>query len=163
MSQNRTVDMPRLTNEALYSRKHIVGEESMYPVNRAPSKLSTAVAFGLFLCLALAAVPAYAEEGPGEITIPTVFRDAYKITINGKPDANGTFSMVFTPHGEDGTEFTVNVVKGMGAKKIAADVAKELTLAAGTRYKVKQNGNTVVVKKGNKKEKPLAVEMTNRR
>ncbi len=100
---------------------------------------------------------------PGEITIPTVFRDAYKITINGKPDANGTFSMVFTPHGEDGTEFTVNVVKGMGAKKIAADVAKELTLAAGTRYKVKQNGNTVVVKKGNKKEKPLAVEMTNQK
>jgi len=135
----------------------------MNPVNSAHLKLSTAVAFCLFVCLAFSALPAFGEEKPGEITIPTVFRDAYKITINGKPDANGTFSMVFTPHGEDGIEFTVNVVKGMGAKKIAADVAKELTLAAGTRYKVKQNGNKVVVKKGNKKEKPLAIEMSNQK
>ena len=135
----------------------------MHPVKRVHSKMSPAVAFCLFVCLAVTAVPAFAEEKPGEITIPTVFRDSYKITINGKPDANGTFSMVFTPHGEDGTEFTVNVVKGMGAKKIAADVAKELTLAAGSRYKVKQNGNKVVVKKANKKEKPLAIEITNQK
>jgi len=135
----------------------------MNPVNRIQSKLSTAVIFILFVCLAANTMPAYGEEQPGEITIPTVYRDAYKITVNGKPDANGTFSMVFTPHGEDGTEFTVNVVKGMGAKKIAADIAKELTLAAGSRYKVKLNGNKVVVKKGNKKEKPLAIEMTNQK
>jgi hypothetical protein len=135
----------------------------MNPLNRFDLKMSTAVAFCLFVGLAFSALPMCAEEKPGEITIPTVFRDSYKITVSGKPDANGTFSMVFTPHGEDGTEFTVNVVKGMGAKKIAADVAKELTLAAGTRYKVKQNGNNVVVKKGNKKEKPLAIEMSNQK
>ena len=69
--------------------------------------------------------------------------------------------MVFRAHGEDGTEFTVNVVKGMGAKKIAADVAKELTLASGDRYKVKQNDKKVVVKKANKKSPPLAIGMTN--
>ncbi|MBD3856112.1 MAG: hypothetical protein IFK92_06185 [Acidobacteria bacterium] len=57
----------------------------------------------------------------------------------------------------------VNVVKGMGAKKIAADIAKELTLAAGSRYKVKQNDKKVVVKKANKKEKPLAIEMSNQK
>ena len=135
----------------------------MHPVNRVHPRLSSVVAFGLFVCLAVSALPAYGEEEPGEITIPTVYRDSYKITITGKPDANGTFSMVFTPHGEDGTEFTVNVVKGMAAKKIAADVAKELTLAAGTRYKVKLNGNKVVVKKGNKKEKPLAIGMSNQK
>ena len=49
------------------------------------------------------------------------------------------------------------------AKKIAADVAKELTLAAGSRYKVKHDGNKVIVKKGNKKERPLAIEMTNQK
>jgi len=135
----------------------------MNPVNHVRPKISTAVAFGLFVCLAFSALPAYGEEQPGEITIPTVYRDAYKITVTGKPDANGTFSMVFTPHGEDGTEFTVNVVKGMGAKKIAADIAKELTLAAGSRYKVKLNGKKVVVKKSNKKEKPLAIEMSNQK
>lgn len=135
----------------------------MYPVNRVHLRLSSVVAFGLFVCLAVSALPAYGEEEPGEITIPTVYRDAYKITITGKPDANGTFSMVFTPHGEDGTEFTVNVLKGTAAKKIAADVTKELTLAAGTRYKVKQNGNKVVVKKANKKQPPLAIEMSNQK
>ncbi len=135
----------------------------MNRVNRFHLKMSTAVAFGLFVCLAFSALPVCAEEKPGEIIIPTVYRDAYKITITGKPDANGTFSMVFKPHGDDGTEFTVNVVKGMGAKKIAADVAKEMTLASGSSYKVKQNGNKVVVKKANKKEKPLAIEMTNQK
>jgi hypothetical protein len=115
------------------------------------------------VCLAVSALPVYGEEEPGEITIPTVYRDSYKITITGKPDANGTFSIVFTPHGEDGTEFTVNVLKGTAAKKIAADVTKELTLAAGTRYKVKQNGNKVVVKKANKKQPPLAIEMSNQK
>jgi hypothetical protein len=109
------------------------------------------------------ATDVFGEDEPGTVEIPTVYRDAYKITVNGKPDANGTFSMVFKPHGEDGTEFTVNVVKGMGAKKIAADIAKELTLAAGSRYKVKHNGNKVVVQKGHKKEKPLAIEMTNQK
>ncbi len=135
----------------------------MYPVNHVHLRLSPVVAFGLFVCLAVSALPAYGEEEPGEITIPTVYRDSYKITITGKPDANGTFSMVFTPHGEDGTEFTVNVLKGTAAKKIAADVTKELTLAAGTRYKVKQNGNKVVVKKANKKQPPLAIEMSNQK
>ena len=135
----------------------------MNPVNRVQLKMSTAVAFGLFVCLTFSALPACGEEKPGEIVIPTVYRDSYKITIKGKPDANGTFSMVFTPHGEDGTEITVNVVKGMGAKKIAADIAKELTLAAGSRYKVKQNDKKVVVKKANKKEKPLAIEMSNQK
>jgi hypothetical protein len=135
----------------------------MLHVERAQSRLLTAIIFGVLVCIAVSALPAYGEEEPGEITIPTVFRDAYKITITGKPDANGTFSMVFTPHGEDGTEFTVNVTKGMKAKKIAEDVAKELTLAAGANYKVKLNGNKVVVKKANKKVKPLAVEMSNQK
>ena len=129
----------------------------------AHRKSSLAVAFGVFVCLAMGTLPVDGQDEPGAITIPTVYRDAYKITINGKPDANGTFSMVFRAHGEDGTEFTVNVLKGTAAKKIAADVTKELTLAAGTRYKVKQNGNKVVVKKGNKKEKPLAIEMSNQK
>ena len=135
----------------------------MHPVKRVHSKMSPAVAFFLFVCLAVTAVPAFAEEKPGEVTIPTVFRDSYKITIDGKPDANGTFSMVFTPHGGDGTEFTVNVTKGMKTKRIAQDVAKELTLAAGANYKVKLNGNKVVVKKANKKGNPLAIEMTNQK
>ena len=135
----------------------------MRSMNSVPSKTTAVVIFSLLICFAAGALPSYGEEEPGEVVIPTVFRDAYKITINGKPDANGTFSMVFTPHGGDGTEFTVNVTKGMKAKKIAEDVAKELTLAAGENYKVKLNGNKVVVKKANKKVSPLAIEMSNQK
>jgi hypothetical protein len=124
---------------------------------------STVIAIALFACLALSAAPTYAQDEPEEIKIPTVYRDACTITINGKPDANGTFTMVFKPNGEDGTEFTVNVTKGMKAKKIAEDVTKELTLAAGDRYKVKHNDKKVVVKKSNKKAPPLAIEMTNQK
>jgi hypothetical protein len=143
--------------------QHSFGEDTMQPVNRVQSRILTAITFGLFICIAISALPLSGEEGPGEVVIPTVFRDAYKVTIEGKPDANGTFSMVFKAHGEDGTEFTVNVTKGMKAKKIAEDVAKELTLAAGTNYKVKQNGNKIVVKKANKKVKPLAIQITNQK
>jgi len=135
----------------------------MRRVSNARQILKTAAIFGVLVCLAAGATPAYGQDDPDTVTIPTVYRDAYTITIKGKPDANGTFSMVFKPHGEDGTEFTVNVTKGMKTKRIAQDVAKELTLAAGSRYKVKQNDKKVIVKKGNKKEKPLAIEMTHQK
>jgi hypothetical protein len=120
-------------------------------------------AFGVIACLAIGALPAYSQEDPGTAVIPTVYRDAYTITIKGKPDANGTFSMVFKPHGEEGTEFTVNLVKGMKTKKITEDLAKELILAAGDRYKIKQKDKKVTVKKANKKSPPLAIEMTNQK
>jgi hypothetical protein len=51
----------------------------------------------------------------------------------------------------------------MGAKPIARDLAKELTLAAGGNYKVKHDGNKVVVKRTNKKQPTLALEMTNQK
>jgi hypothetical protein len=120
-------------------------------------------AFGVIACLAISALSAYAQSEPGSAEIPSVYRDAYTITIKGKPDANGTFSMVFKPHGEEGTEFTVNLVKGMKTKKITEDIAKELTLAAGDRYKIKKKDKKVTVKKANKKSPPLAIEMTNQK
>ena len=124
---------------------------------------STAIAIALSAFLAVGAMPAFGQDESDTAKIPTVYRDAYKITIKGKADANGTFSMVFKPHGGDGTELTVNVVKGMGAKPIARDVAKELTLAAGSNYKVKHDGNKVVVKRANKKQANFAIELTNQK
>jgi hypothetical protein len=124
---------------------------------------TTSIAIALFACLAVGAVSAFGQDEADTVKIPTVYRDAYKITLKGKADANGTFSMLFKPNGADGTEFTVNVVKGMGAKPIARDLAKELTLAAGGNYKVKHDGNKVVVKRTNKKQPTLALEMTNQK
>jgi hypothetical protein len=132
-------------------------------MNSANRRASTTIALGTIVCIAIGVFPAFAQDEPGTAVIPTVYRDAYTITIKGKPDANGTFSMVFKPHGEDGTEFTVNLVKGMKTKKITEDIAKELTLAAGNRYKVKKSDKKVTVKKANKKMPPLAIEMTNQK
>jgi hypothetical protein len=132
----------------------------MHHPKHAFGTLSIAV---VVACLVAGTLPAYGQDEPSSAKIPTVYRDAYQITIKGKADANGTFSMVFKPHGGDGTEFTVNVVKGMGAKPIARDVAKELTLAAGGDYKVKHDGNKIVVKRSTKKQAAFAIEMTNQK
>lgn len=123
-------------------------------------KFSTTIAVGAFICVGIASMPVVAQEAADTATIPTVYRDAFQIVVNGKSQTAGTFTMVFTPVKEEGTKFTVNVTQGMGKKRIAQDVAKELTLAAGGRYKVKQNGNKVVVKRANKKEPAFALEIT---
>ena len=51
----------------------------------------------------------------------------------------------------------------MGAKNIADDNAKELTLAAGECSKVKHNRNMVVIIRGDTKVKPLAFETTDQK
>ena len=128
-------------------------------VNRFEVRFTKILILGMMTCLFFTANPAFAQEEPGTAKIPTVYRDAYTVTIEGKSQTVGTFSMVFKPHGEEGTKFTVNVTEGMSKKRIAQDVTKELTLAAGERYKVKQSGNKVKVKKANKNQPPLAVEI----
>jgi hypothetical protein len=135
----------------------------MYRVHNVNRNIILAASLGVVVCLAIGVTPCFGEDEPSPAKIPTVYRDAYTVTIKGKPDANGTFSMVLKPHGEDGTEFTVNVVKGMGAKKVAYALSTELTIAAGDRYKVKHNDKKVVVKKRNKQSPPLAIEMTNQK
>ena len=135
----------------------------MHHVKRTLQKPVRKIAIVLFACVAVGALPAFSQEEADTAKIPTVYRDAYQIAVKGKADENGTFSMAFKPHGGDATELTVNVVKGMAAKPIARDLAKELTLAAGANYKVKHNDKKVTVKRANKKQPPFAIEMTNQK
>lgn len=135
----------------------------MHRVKPTRRRSPRAVAIALFACLAAAAVPASGQEEADTVKIPTVYREAYKITVKGKADANGTFSMLFKPQGGKGTEITVNVVKGMGAKPIARDLAKELTLAAGANYKVKHDDKKVVIKRASKKMPTFAIQLTNQK
>jgi hypothetical protein len=129
----------------------------------AAPTVAAIVACGVVVSLAAGSLVARADDEAQPTKIGKVYRDGYTITVTGKADDNGTFTIVFTPHGEEGTRFTVNVVKKTKAKKIAADVAKELTLAAGDRYKVKQKDTRVVVAKVHKKESPFALEITEQR
>lgn len=124
-------------------------------------KTRAAAISGIILCLAFTSMPAFAEEEPGNATIPTVYRDGWKITVNGKPEATGTFTMVFQPHQGEPVKFTVNVMAKQKPKTIREDIWKELSIAAGANYKVKKNGDKIVtIKKANKKVAPISLALT---
>lgn len=132
-----------------------------FDVNRRFVRIA---ALAFVCCVAAAALPAVAEDEPGTAKIPTVFRDSWKITVNGKPQADGTFTMVFTPLQGEAVKFTINVVKKMKPKQITQDLWKELTLAAGDNYKVKKKSDKVVtIKKANKKVPTMALEITDQK
>jgi hypothetical protein len=111
--------------------------------------------------LVSANLPAWAVEESGSTAIPTVYRDSWKITVNGKPQVNGSFTMVFKPLNDEPVEFTVNVMAKMKPKQISQDLWKELSLAAGVNYKVKKKGDKVVtISKTNRKVAGIALEIT---
>jgi hypothetical protein len=119
------------------------------------------VSFALVCCIVAAALPAWSQEEPGTAAIPTIYRDSWKVTVNGRPQVNGTFTMVFKPLNGEPVEFTVNVVAKMKPKQISQDLWKELSLAAGVNYKVKKKGDKVVaISKANKKVPGIALEIT---
>ncbi len=123
--------------------------------------VTTLASFALVVCVAAPSLPASADDEPGTAVIPTVYRDGWKITVNGKPQANGTFTAVFRPLNGDPVKFTVNVIAKMKPKQISEDIWKELSLAAGGNYKVKRKGDKVVtISKVNKKVPGVALEIT---
>jgi hypothetical protein len=61
-------------------------------------------------------------------------------------------------------KFTINVVAKMKPKQITQDLWKELSLAAGTNYKVKKKGDKVVtIKKSTKNAPAVALEITDQK
>ena len=129
------------------------------------STVITIAGLALIFCLLAPAVAVWAEdEEPATAVIPTVYRDSWKVTINGKPQVNGTFTMVFKPLGGDPVKFTINVVAKMKPKQIAEDLWKELSLAADANYTVKKKGDKVVaINKANKKVPSMALEITDQK
>ena len=133
----------------------------MHRFNASTSNILAAIIFSLAFCLAATALPSWAEDEPGTAVIPTVYRDAWKVTVNGKPQVNGTFTMVFQPLNGEPVKFTINVLAKMKPKLITDDIFKELSIAAGANYKVKKNGDkAVTIKKANKKLPGMSLEVT---
>ena len=104
----------------------------------------------------VAAAPqtAPAEPEPQQAVAPRIFQPAWEVVVDGKAEANGTLELVFEPHGGAAKLLKVNVVAKTKKDQIAKDLAKELTFAAGSAYKIKANGNKVSVKAPNKKSPP---------
>ena len=89
-----------------------------------------------------------------------VYFEKAEVVVDGKADYNGAVELEWKPLNGEGKLIQVNVLAKSKDKDIAADIFKELTLAAGGTYKVKQNGEKVRVEKTNKKVPNFAITIT---
>lgn len=88
---------------------------------------------------------------PQQAQAQRVFRDASKVIIDGKAEANGVLALTFEPHGGEAKLVRVNVVSKAKPKEIAKDLGKQIEFTVGADYKVKTNDNKVTVSLKNKK------------
>jgi hypothetical protein len=90
---------------------------------------------------------------PSQATPALVYYEKAKVVANGDAQANGTIEMTFTPQNGTTKTFTVTVLAKATKKDVARDIHKELSIAAGTTYKVKFDNDKVKISKV-KKESP---------
>ena len=107
-----------------------------------------------------AAAPAPAAAAPAPVTVQRIYFEKAEVVVDGKADYNGAVELEWKPLNGEGKLIQVNVLAKSKDKDIAADIYKELTLAAGGTYKVKQNGEKVRVEKTNKKVPNFAITIT---
>ena len=127
----------------------------------AAGRLLPVLTITCFLAAAvLAPTPAIAQE-EGDTGIPKVFRAKWTVTVQGKAQTDGVFTIEFQAQKDEPKEVTVRVLAKSGPKDIRNDLWKELTLAAGDRYSVKKSGDKkVVIKKANKQSPYCAMQIT---
>ena len=87
------------------------------------------------------AAPAPAAAAPAAPAAPTVKKA--EIACDGKVKNDGAVNLVFTPAGGTAMDVRVTLQKGMGKKDVCRDIAKELSVAAGEKYKVEGDGDEV--------------------
>lgn len=135
--------------------------ERLPSFRKAPMWLVPALTVACCLAVAiLAATPATAQD-EGGTEISTVFRAKWTVTVQGKAQTDGEFTMAFQPMNEEPREVTVRVLAKSGPKNIRNDLWKELSLAAGDRYKVKKDGDQkIVIKKADKQTPHSALQIS---
>ncbi len=99
------------------------------------------------------AVPAAAAP----VEAPRVFLEKVTVVVDGKAEYAGSIQLEFAPVGEPGKTIEVRVLAKTGFKEIAKDLFKEITLAAGSAYKVKQSGGEIRISKAAKAAKNFSV------
>jgi hypothetical protein len=73
----------------------------------------------------------------------------------------GNVQMEFKTQGKDAKLVSVDVIPKMRADDIAQDLHKQLTLAAGIDFKVKQSGDRITIERANKKGPAFSLRITN--
>jgi hypothetical protein len=106
-----------------------------------------------------APVVAPTPPAPVPVTTPTMFYDKLKFMVDGKSESTGTIKLQFQSRGTPAELITVNVLAKTKAQDIARDLHKELTLAAGSLYKVKLSGGVIEIKAGSSKNPPFALRV----
>jgi hypothetical protein len=120
--------------------------------------MNRALVFGCVVVLGICGVVVAQEVvAPAE---PKVFTEGVKIELDGRADMNGNIHLVFQPNGEDPVEISVGVVAKMRDKDIGDDIAKELQLAIGPRYKLKARGEKLEVETASKQSPPFHLSLS---
>ena len=126
----------------------------------APAAAAPAPAAAAPAPAAAAAAAPPPTAAPAPVTVQRIYFEKAEVVVDGKADYNGAVELEWKPLNGEGKLIQVNVLAKSKDKDIAADIYKELTLAAGGTYKVKQNGEKVRVEKTNKKVPNFAITIT---
>ena len=104
-----------------------------------------------------AAPAAPAAPAPAVAAPPKIMYAALRIVVDGKAEYAGSVQFEVEPLGGPAKTVTVNVMAKEKEKSIAEHVYRELTIALGNAYKVKQSGADVKVKKASSKVANLSI------
>ena len=107
-----------------------------------------------------AATPA-PQPAPAAAMAPIIYMEAMRIELDGKTQYAGNVEMEFKAQGKDAKLISVDVIPKMKADEIARDLYKQLTLAAGSDFKIKQSGSRITIERVNKKAPTFTLKFTN--
>jgi 3-oxoacyl-ACP reductase-like protein len=99
---------------------------------------------------AAAQAPPPAPATPAPVTVPRIYYEKAVVEVDGKADYNGIVQLEWKPLNGQGKLVEVRVLAKAKDKDIARDLHKELTLAAGSGYKVKLSDEKVKISRTNK-------------
>ncbi len=98
-----------------------------------------------------------AAPAPAAAVPPQVFMEKVVVIVDGKAETAGNLQLEVLPLGGTPKAISVNVLAKDGKKDIAKQLHRELTVAAGSGYKVKLSGAEVRITKASKKSPNLSV------
>jgi hypothetical protein len=114
----------------------------------------------MLAALATLAVAGWAAA-QGTAALPTIYVEAMRIELAGKAGFAGNATLEFKAQGQEPKLVSVDVIPKMKADEIARDIYKQLTLAAGSAFKVKQSGERITIEKANKNSPTFSMRVTN--
>ncbi len=118
------------------------------------------LAAGTLAALAALAVAGW-SAAQGTPAIPTIYVEGMRVELAGKAGFTGNVTLEFKVQGQEAKVASVDVIPKMKADEIARDLYKQLTLAAGSGFKVKQRGEVITIEKANKKGPNFSLRVTN--